>query len=70
MSDGELIRAYASFGKTVDRIAAYLPLRNEFLSHLPERPNGPDDDTTIWRLFQLRKTGMLTRGNNTGADHA
>jgi len=64
MDDQVLIRAYTSFGKTVDCIATFLTIRNEFLSCLPERPDGPDGDAIIQRLFQLRKSGKLTRGQS------
>ena len=57
-----LIETYDTFGKPVDRIAAFLPLRSEFLARLPGRPEGPDGDAIVWRLLQLRKMGKLSKG--------
>ena len=62
MSDDQaLVRAYDALGHTVDRIAAFLPIRDKFLSLLSVRPDSSDGDDIVWRLFQLRKKGKLMK---------
>jgi hypothetical protein len=62
--DQILISAYTSFGEPVDRIAAFLELRSEFLARPPVETRNTDGDSIIWRLFQLRKHGKLSTTEN------
>ena len=60
--DEWLVLAFTSFGTSVDRIAAFQSTRADFLEQLPEEArSAADDDSIIWRLFQLRKTGRLPK---------
>jgi hypothetical protein len=58
--DPALILAYTSFGQPEDRIAAFLTLRSEFLAQLPGELVTTDDNSIVWRLFQLGKNGELS----------
>jgi hypothetical protein len=57
--DQQLVRAYASLGETVDRIASFKSIREQFLRQLPPAVLEQDHDHLIWRLFRLRKSGKL-----------
>lgn len=60
--DHSLIAAFTSFGSSVDRIAAYQTVRAKFLGRLStEARTAADDDSIIWRLLQLRKSGRLPK---------
>lgn len=58
--DQELVKAFTSFGKSVDRIACFLPLRERFLATLDPTYHGMSHEEIIWRLMQLRKQGSLS----------
>ena len=61
-----LVRAYASFDSSVDRIAASTAKRSDFRSLLPEEFRSVDDDELVRRLLNLRKRGKLSRGQSQG----
>jgi hypothetical protein len=62
--DQELVFAFTSFNRSVDRIAAFQQTRNQFLDTLPQGIRSLyGDDALIWRLLQLRKSSRLPKHN-------
>ena len=57
--DQSLINSYVSLGESVDRIACFRFVREQFVTSLPSHLRDTDHDELIWRLFQLRKAGKL-----------
>ena len=59
MNDQMLINALSSLGESVDRIACFRTIRQQFIASLPEFARVTDHDELVWRLLQLRKSGKL-----------
>jgi hypothetical protein len=61
-----VIRVYASFPHSVDRLASSAGLRQEFKSRLPAEFQRLDDDELVGHLLRLRKARKLPRKQHPG----
>ena len=57
--DQAIVDAFTSFGESVDRIACFQSIRRRFFDRLPSDIQGQNHDDVVWRLLQLRKSGVL-----------